>query len=121
MQAKKTLILEQKRGLTGENRLNEDALDSGRFRIFWELLLLSSGHSWMSFVFLNPQLRAKILALCLQPVIQRMAGLPTTQLEQVISPRANTIKRGRTRYCLRRLPGKPAVKSWHLCLLRPGI
>ena len=46
----------------------------------------------MSLVFLNAQLQAKILALCLQPVIQRMAGLPTPQLEQVISASANTIK-----------------------------
>jgi hypothetical protein len=39
----------------------------------------------------NPQLQAKILALCLQPVIQLMARLPAAQLEQVISPSANTI------------------------------
>jgi len=46
----------------------------------------------VTFVFLNPQLQATILALCLQPVIQRMARLPVPQLEQVISPSANTIK-----------------------------
>jgi len=47
----------------------------------------------MSFVFLNPQLQAKVLAFRLQPVIQRMAGLPTPQLEQVVSPSANPVKR----------------------------
>jgi len=36
---------------------------------------------------------AKDLALCLQPVIQRMAGLLAPQLEQAISPSASKFKR----------------------------
>ncbi len=36
---------------------------------------------------------AKDLAFCLQPVIQRMAGLPAPQLEQAISPNANKFAR----------------------------
>ncbi len=37
--------------------------------------------------------RLKNLALCLQPVVQRVAGLPASQLEQAVSLGANEFNR----------------------------